>query len=427
MSDYILTLFSSVLLGQGFLEDITPRAKGWERSIRLNGGPWLGSFTLEDELPVLMEWFNNRMGDHIEERSGGGLTWSGMIYDMELSAGGVRQWRSLDNMFNKAWAYYVTSGGARLDTGYYQSLPSIARYGAKENVLANTFVNSVNAQSICELYIAENAYPWARPKGISLGSHGKPSLTVGVAGYVYTANWQYLDWTWTDASYIDVDVTIHDWLYEVLGDATRLPFLTRGIVGANTMSVKKYQGTPIRVWDWIQQMLKRGNGATPPARTGPYRMYVTQNRVAHIDIVDPTPVYFLQGGKLTDGMGNPLDKTPYQIVPGVVRNLEYPMATIEPGSTLTDFRDILVAEVAVDSAGQLSLRTTETSAEEIAVEQSLRWREDMQRWYAYQNEQFAQQQREEAEAWAEDWRKREDQWRRDHPTEFPGWVDPLTL
>jgi hypothetical protein len=367
------------------------------------------------------------MGDHIEERSGGSLTWSGMIYDMELSANGVRQWRSLDNMFNRVWAYYVSTGNTAGVGDYVDNAASIARYGIKENVLANTFVSAANAQGICNLYLAENAYPWARPKGLSLGTSGKPTLTVGVAGYVYTANWQYLNWAWTNAGWIDVDVTIYDWLYEVLGDTTRLPFIRLGAIAANTQVVKKYQGTPIRVWDWAQQLIRRGNGATPPARTGPYRMYVSPKRYVHVEMVDQTPVYYLQGGKLTDGMGNPLDKTPYQIVPGVVRNLEYPMATIEPGSTLSDFRDILVAEVAVDGSGRLALRTTETSAEEIAVEQSLRWREDMQRWYAYQNEQFAQQQREEAEAWAEDWRKREDQWRREHPTEFPGWVDPLSL
>lgn len=416
MADYILTLFSSVLAGQGFLEDITPVAKDWERSIRWNGGPWLGSFRVEAELPVLMEWFNNRLGDHVEERSGGALTWSGLIYDMELASGMVKQWRSLDNMFNAVRARYSASTGGTADTDWITNAASIARYGRKENVLGETYVSTQNAEQIADMHLAENAYPWPRANGIHLGDADKPSLTVGVAGYAYTANWRFISDEWDDESDITVTTTIHDWLVAVLGDTSRLPFLTLATVEANTNSVQQYQGTPIRVWDFVQNLIKRGDGGNIP-----WRIWVTPQRTVNAGRIDLTPYYFLQGGKLTDANSAPLALTPYQVTPGVVRNLEYPMATIEPGSILSDGRDVLVQETAVDVEGRLVLRTTEASREDVFSEHSLRWREMMMRWIAYEAGQAAAQAQRDQEAWEADYLKRKAAWEALYPgIPFPG-------
>jgi len=92
---YTLRLFTGVKQGLGYVTDISRAAQDWKRTIRLQGGFWQGSFRVEGTLAELQEWFFNRLGYHVEERSGGAVTWEGMIYELELTAHGVRRRRSL--------------------------------------------------------------------------------------------------------------------------------------------------------------------------------------------------------------------------------------------------------------------------------------------------------------------------------------------
>ena len=414
-SQYTLGLFSPLLQGSGFLRDITVQAKGWERSIRLNGGCWLGSFTIEGTSQALLEWFNERMGCHIEERSGGFLTWSGMIYDMELTMGGITQWRSLDNMFNAIQCFYVGEDAATRSAWYTNDI-SIARYGRKELVAGETYVSAKNAEDVCQQHLAETAYPWARCTGISLEAAKTPRLRVGVMGYGYTINWRYLETTWDDEDDIDDTITIKEWFDDVLADATYLPFILATVVDANMLSVQKYAPLPVRIWDWAQNICKRGDGSTRL----PWNMYVNPQRMLEVGPIDTTPAYYLEGGKLRYRSGQLVNKAPYLATPGVIRNMEWSNTSLEPGTVLDDMRDILVQEVSVTD-GKLSLRTTEPSKEEVFAEQSLRWREEMMRYYSWLAQETAEEQRVMQEDWEKDYQKRKAAWDLQYPgVPFPG-------
>lgn len=87
MRNYNLLLHEPVRAGGIFINEITPIAKHWERSIRLQGGSWTGSFELsgpEVTHQTMRNWFYTRLGCHLVEKMGGADTWQGMIYEMDF-------------------------------------------------------------------------------------------------------------------------------------------------------------------------------------------------------------------------------------------------------------------------------------------------------------------------------------------------------
>lgn len=108
--DYTLRLYGSVLQADppNFVMDLTRIAQGWRRSIRSNGGYWLGKFTLSGrDATELQSAFETWLGYHVREVSGGMTSWEGMVYEMDLVANGVRRRRSLDLVQNAVMTTYT--------------------------------------------------------------------------------------------------------------------------------------------------------------------------------------------------------------------------------------------------------------------------------------------------------------------------------
>lgn len=81
---YTLELYSSAKDGKKKIADITDIAADWRRSIRLQGGYWLGTFSLDAPLPDMQQMFYECQGAHLVERYGTEATWEGMIYEMDF-------------------------------------------------------------------------------------------------------------------------------------------------------------------------------------------------------------------------------------------------------------------------------------------------------------------------------------------------------
>lgn len=107
---YELLLYSSVLGGQAFQVGLTKSAQNWRRSIRMDGGFWRGRFSLTGNAADLQRAFDTWMCYHLEERTGGMVTWEGMVYEMDLRYAGVTRRRSFDLMTNVAKTSYATRG-----------------------------------------------------------------------------------------------------------------------------------------------------------------------------------------------------------------------------------------------------------------------------------------------------------------------------
>lgn len=123
--DYDLRLFTSVLeSSQEFEANLTPIATDWRRSIRANGGYWLGSFSMQGDEAALLDAFNRWLGFHVQERSAGKTSWEGLIYEMDLTLGGIKRRRSLDLLYNAVQSSYVRIDwtGELIDNGGFETV-----------------------------------------------------------------------------------------------------------------------------------------------------------------------------------------------------------------------------------------------------------------------------------------------------------------
>ena len=384
MADYSLLL--SAQAGNDYQADITDVAQRWERSIRLQGGYWQGTFRIEERIETLQEWFYNRLGWQVQERSSGGITWEGLIYELDLTVNGVTRRRGLDTLANEL----VWDHGASWQWETLRNEESIRRYGTKQNYLGRR--GAWLAPPINEL--AQSAWPWPRTIGIA-PAEKQNWLDVTVCGYAFTLNWLYAYANWWNAG---LYWTVGEWVADELA-RHHGTFVTVGQVQANPLPIQKYQLDKVRVWDLLQELAGMGDAAGKP-----WRLWVGPGRLAHYGPVDLTVRGYLLGGQVYTSVGGIANLAPRTIQPGVIRDTEYPRERSEPGSVLADARDILVEEVQVDADGRLNLRTTYTTDMDILAAAAARRSEDDERLRALW-----------ARAWDEDYEKRRKRWEERYP------------
>lgn len=397
---YELLLYSALTQGKGFHSSLTKDAQAWRRSIRLLGGMWRGSFRIEGDLPDLLDWFYNRLGWHVEERSGGATTWEGMIYEMELASAGVRRRRSLENVANAVsvqWKDYAGRIGLRI---FQEAAQSIQRYGRKE-LIGAAQINEWTADILRERLLTEQA--WPRTEALSVGANrdGKATLDVIVCGYVFTLNWRYIPMT----AYTDGGATseVTTWLTELLG--TYADWVTPRSLSSNGLSTAKYIDGNVRLLDYLTELVRLGD-----ANGDPWTFQVRQGQGAWYYKLNPAPTYWLRQDGLYNQAGGRANENPFTVWPGVIRDLQYPINRSEPGAFLQQARDIAVDEVEVSADGALSMRASgDDSLNIMDAQQAV---SDRQK--GYWDEYWRR-------AWDEDRRKREAQWANEHPgVPFPG-------
>jgi hypothetical protein len=100
--------------------------RGWQRSIRANGGFWLGEgemipgkggVTMDDCLAVFLEGMARR----VVERVGGMVTWEGFIAEMDLTLNGITYRRSLLDRANAVRVIYSKVGDNLFSNGSAES------------------------------------------------------------------------------------------------------------------------------------------------------------------------------------------------------------------------------------------------------------------------------------------------------------------
>lgn len=341
-----LRVFSSVLTGQQFVADITDvAAQTWRRSTRLQGGFWQGSFSITGlSLGEMQEIFYSWLGYHVEERSGGMISWEGMIYEVDLVVAGMRRRRSLDLMANAVRVRYTDSEDNTVkETAWAVENESVKRYGRKEEVASVDDTTTAAAQAHRDTLLKEYAWPWARP--VSYQPVGGAWLDVRVCGYVFTANWRYV--TVQDGTLGNIS----DYVKDIVN--TDCEFLSVGTIRQNTLQHRRQTGWAVRAWDMIQELVKRGD-----VSGNPWRFWVDIGRVANYDAISTNPRYYIRGpGQLQTLAGEPI--LSWHLRPGVVRDEMYPVRRSEYSGWLQDVRDVLISEVEVYSDGRFSLRTAE--------------------------------------------------------------------
>lgn len=411
MKPYALLLFTGAKQGLGYVANITSQAEDWARSIRLQGGFWQGTFTVQGELSELQDWFYNRLGYHLVERSGGVQTWEGLIYELDLVAGGVRRRRSLDTISNAVLSSWQRSDGAMVPLGWTSQAQSIARYGRKELVSSGQGSEGEAVRNRDQI-LRENAWPW--PRAVSVGKAGEAALEVTACGYAYALNWRHAGsvggawnltgrhgWKYWDGSR---DTDLSSWIDELLTD-DGMELLASKTIRNNGQGHQKFLDQQIRLWEFLQELVQLGDAAG-----NPWRLYCERERRIVYEPVNLTPAYYVRREGLFQAASGSQVLNPYLVRPGVVRDMQYPRGRQEPGSVLSDHRDILVDEVHVDAGGTLALRTSAFTEADLLAAQ------------AEASQRRASWLRAAADrAWEDDYRKRKAEWDALHPgVPFPG-------
>ena len=358
---FSLRVFTSVIDPTSpklFVDTITNKAIAWQRSERLQGGFWQGTFTLTGEEDYLLEWFSNRLGYHLEERSFGEITWEGMIYEMTYSARGATRFRSLDEMANKVIVQSKDAATGVITQPATATLPtSIAHFGTRaESVLLEGF-DAATATNLGSLYNYRNGWPHARSLYGGLGETGEPTLQVRVCGYVFTMNWIYT--TTSDESSSDVTT----WIADIVNSDTT-EFITAGRIAGSTDSLTQIVSQDTRCWDQIMLLTSLGDSSG-----NYYYSRVIPNRLFFHGAEDVTnPYYFIKGGEVFDNVGARLfGRKQWHAKPGVWRDLDYPVRKVDQGSLFSDGRDFFVEEVICGTRSGVAWRAADYDpAEQLA-------------------------------------------------------------
>ena len=328
-----------------FRADVSDVASGYSRSIRRNGGFWLGDFTITADKwtqAELADFFYTNLGYVFEENSSGLITWRGIIYEMDLTIGGTTLRRTLDLMENVVAARYVNDDGEPISITGSSNDTSVSRYGRKENILRYDDLSASSAQALVDTRLSEHGWPWARPVGGGKADQ-KDKLEVTLAGISHTANWQYLsqaDLFVEDASAYITDIADND-----------LEFIGSQGVRANTLQVYRKARQDTRAWDTIMKVTEMGD-----ADGNPWRVWVNVDDQLVYEQIDPTPIYYLRDGKLYSTIEATGPVNIWSVNPGVVRDLTFPQDRAQYQSWLNDHRDFYIPQVEAGDGG-LSFKT----------------------------------------------------------------------
>ena len=368
MRDVTLYCLVPPLAGTAVTPDVALQnqsARRYQQSTRRIGGYWQAGFTIDPSDDVsdsyLVQWFD-RIGFGFQSRLGGAITWSGLIWELELALDGIKERRDYGKIFNAVKVIYTDSDGNSQATSWYTNDASIAEYGRRELIIPLDDVSATEAQTKAQDELVKTAYPAAET--IALGSQVRDGLTVTCAGLAFTANNRYV--TAGDGS----EDNVSTYIQEII--ETDCDFLKVGRIQENTLQVVKAFDAPIRAWDALTDLADIGDGSTP------FVIYVDSDGYVHYHQASNTPLYEWRGkngGGLTTRLGG---RSPWAYWPGVVRNLKRPSSAPPPGSFLADGRDIWVAEIGMsDGASEPTIKPDGFDPADIerAVAQNERWLE----------------------------------------------------
>lgn len=340
-------------IGTASLGHFTDYVERYRHSTRWMGGFWEATWSFipseENGLTAayLRDWFENRLMFRHEERSGGIVSWEGVIWTMVLTLDGVRKERSVGDVFNAIKSTFIDGTGASDQTSYYTNQNSINRYGRRDLVIPLSGVSSSEAAARCQKELVETAEAW--PRIIGINPTWPDKLDVTAVGDIFTAN--------NRVTTVPTGSTYDAWVTDLV--TNKCEFLSVGGIKANSL-VPTDLRIATRVWDVLLDLAEFGDG------TDPWRLWCDANSRIWYQPAENTVLYEYHGRNkgLTDTEGN---KNPWLVKPGVVRDVTNHRKTIPiPGSFLADGRDSWVLEVEMaDGWTEPQLKPAGVSAEEI--------------------------------------------------------------
>jgi hypothetical protein len=342
--DYEVLLHGLLRDNNRYIRTMTNQVSNLRQRKRLYGGWWSASWDAANMTAQQMtDFFNQRVGYHIQIVSGHGKAWQGFIWEIEITYRGVVRRISMADVANSVKCIYVDqSDDTRKATSFYQDTDSIDRYSEIQEIVYLDHVTTATAEAYAQTVLAENAWPKAEVVSV-LGADAVNAMTVEAVGYVYTMNYQYI--TITEGS-----DTITNHISDVL--STNCPDVIEGTIDTNATTVD-IPDTEVRAWDWLLQLAEIGDG------TDPYFIEVTDGRRVNYKALSSSPTIYWRDGTVRRTMGTPTAVNKWQLEPGIMRDLEWPERTTSPSAFLDDGRDSIVTEIEAAERADMPILKTE--------------------------------------------------------------------
>jgi len=337
MSDYTLSLYQPILLGSGRIADLTNLALDWRRSIRMQGGYWLGSFTFYEKPSVCEDFFRTCLGCHIAEHVEGiDPTWEGMIAEMgspviDDSGNASVDVDVIGYVHTCQWRYCTVSGADGYASDYIGDIIDtdcefLQRGRIDENLTTVKFDQKLK-QRVWDVI-----------------------TTVIEAGDTAGNPWRVFVGNDRKMSYVKIDI---DPAYFVHGGVQR----RRSLLNMGNAIVGKYEDD-----DGAHEMATITNDES----ISRYGRREEDMIVSNVEEETADAMQALQLAEyawpweraenvetavLFENKSATVPVNPYLVTPGVVRDVGYPIGGQEHGSWLEDLRDFFIEEVEVSQDG----------------------------------------------------------------------------
>jgi hypothetical protein len=326
-----IRLYQPVKLGAAYSTDITQYAVGYRQAIRLYGGNWTATWSMEMGAAAMKSFFKQKIGYHTQVYSGGTQVWEGLIWSMDLTYNGVIRRISLDKVRNSIMCIYTdVTDDERKETSWYKDDHSIARYGEIQEIVYLDKTTTEAAEAYAQTVLIEGSTPLPLIVAVK---EPKPdeiaTLKVSAVGYAFTLNYKYL-------SLAQTTISISTAIINAL--ATDSEFVAVGYIEENTVEVQP-PDTKTKVWDWLVELAEIGDGSSP------YWIQVVSTRKLFYKKMLPTPTIIWNGTRLTTASGRSLTQGKWSARPGILRDLTWENVPLASERFLLNQRDSFVSEV----------------------------------------------------------------------------------
>ncbi|MBN1535183.1 MAG: hypothetical protein JW908_00520 [Anaerolineales bacterium] len=335
---YTLSLYQPVLIGSHRIADITDLALDWRRSIRMQGGYWMGSFTIVDKPSVCEDFFHTCLGCHVAEHiNGPDPSWEGMVAEMaydpvlDIDGNASVDVDVIGYVHTCQWRYCTVSGGDGYASAYVEAaVDTDCEFLQKGRIDENTVSVKFSAKL--------DQRVWDAILGvIDIGdADGNP--------------WRFYVGNDRKAHYILIDTAPK---YFIHGGIRR----RRSLLNMGNAIIGKYEDD-----DGVDEM----GTITNDESISRYGRREEDLIISNIDEASATIMQTLQlaeyawpwpraenvdTAELFESESAIVPINPYLVAPGVVRDISYPVGGQEHGSWLDDLRDFFIDEVEVSLDG----------------------------------------------------------------------------
>ncbi len=342
---YSLLLYDRLAEGTAYRGNITRHLPNWQRSIRSEGGYWMGDGTITSATmgrTRILDLYNNSIGRRIVERTFGITTWEGEIVAMTLTMDGVVFNRTM-NVSRWHNRVKVRFGGS--ETAWDENTGSSDIYGESHYIDSSAFdYDATGATAARDRRLAKNAFPRSRVEG-GLSSQTteqtETSLHMTFAGYVFSMNRRYYE---ANLAPVDLDV-------QIAALVAASEFVTAGRLEENTTDLAVFAAEmPGRIWDLILHLIQAGDTAGNDWTGGVYA-----DRLFNYELAETTVTHYWRSGRLLDLGGVPVP--PSMILPNIIVQISNAPSAVTPpgGATIDNPKNVLISEVQFRAPDQFTL------------------------------------------------------------------------